>query len=125
MMTTNNADTPQIAARIAALAKAWEDVTPEMNLAGYTLTEFKAETAPSQQFRDSNATLKVLLKAGIGDQRHADKASREICTRIVSAVKADRTLGQNSPLYRAMGFIPTDERKTPKRTSAAAPSSAA
>ncbi len=126
-MTTTNAGTTGhlgITPRIANLAKAWEDVNPEIKLAGYTLAEFKAATEPSLAFRDSNATLKVQFKAGIGDQRAADQVSREICTQVVSAVKADRTLGANSSLYRAMGFIPSDERKSPKRKTPAAPVSA-
>ena len=104
--------------RLTNLLKAWEQLSPEMKLAGMTFAEFKTATAPSFDIREENNILRLLLRAGLGSKKNADRVSLAVANQIVSAVKAEGTLGPDSPLYRAMGFIPTSERKNPKQKAA-------
>jgi len=104
-----------ILTRISNLTTAWEEVAPELVLAGMTLQEFKAATAPTLTTRENNRQLRALLLAGVNAKRTADRRSRKVANQIVAAVKADGNLGPDSALYRAMGFIPNSERKSPKQ----------
>ena len=126
MSTTNTAvpNSSSIVTRIASLTTPWADMAPENKFSGMTLAEFKTSVAPSLDIRQAVASLRAQLKAQIGAQRDADKTSRMLCSRVVSAVKGDQTLGPNSTLYRAMGFIPTDERKSPRAAAAQSPQKA-
>ncbi len=122
-MPTTITGTPgkhSIVTRIANLANAWEEIAPEAKFSGMTLAEFKTATASSLDIRTSNNTLRVQRKAGIGAQALADVASRAVTNQVVAAVTADSAYGPNSPLYRAMGFIPKSERKNPAQKAATA-----
>lgn len=126
-MSSTNTAVPgksSIVTRIAKLTDPWANIAPNNKFSGMTLSEFRTEVLASADIRERVTSLKLQLKAEIGAQRAADKAARVLCSQIVSAVKADRMFGANSPLYRAMGFVPTDERKSSKRTVTAPPAPA-
>ena len=122
--TTATSGTDYISNRLTNLFKAWEQLAPGMKLAGMTLAEFKTATDPSFDIREENNILRLLLRAGLGSKKNADRVSLALANQIVSAVKAESALGPNSPLYRAMGFIPTSERKNPKQTTTNPPEAA-
>ena len=73
----------------------------------------------SRFYRSKLVTLRTQIKGGISDRNLADQATRAVLKRIAGGVRVDERFGSNSPLYRAMGYIPEHEWKSP----AAAPSS--
>jgi hypothetical protein len=101
--------------RLIALLEAWEQQAPEATFAGMTLAEFRAASAPSLEGRQRKRQLHLELRATVGAVANADVASRALANQIICAVKAQSAFGPDSPLYRAMGFIPTSERKRAKR----------
>jgi hypothetical protein len=123
-MSTNNTGVPgknSIVTRIASLADAWGDLAAEANFGEMTHAEFKTATAASLETRAQATSLKLQLRAVIGAQRAADQFSQDVCTRVVYAVKGSSSHGSDSTLYRAMGFIPKSERKSPTRKAAVPP----
>lgn len=120
-MSTANTGVPgknSIVTRIASLDIAWGDLAPEANFADMTHSEFKAATLVSLETRAQVTSFKLQLKAAVGAQRAADQLTQELCTRVVSGVKASGSYGSDSSLYRAMGFIPKSERKSRTRKTA-------
>ena len=112
-----NSGSRSIVTRIANFTKAWEEIAPEALFAGMTLAEFKTAMAKALNVRASNNALRLLLRAGVGSQRIEDSAARDVTDQIVEGVKANNLFGPNSPLYRAMGFIPKSECRTGKAKS--------
>ena len=77
-----------------------------------TLAEFEAKTAPLAQ---SNARLQALdaqYSAELKVSDEADAVVREAMRLAAHGVRANPAYGENSPLYRAMGFVPLSQRQS-------------
>ena len=96
--------------RITEIDGAWTDVAPEIKLAGMTEAEFKTAVAPCTSTRETLESMSTTIRATIADRNAADLAARKLIKRVVAAVVADPTLGPDSPLYRAMRYVPDAER---------------
>ena len=112
--------------RIKQVSRAWSNYAPESKFASLTLAQFNAATEPSERIRTTMEIVRLSIRGGIATRAQADKASTELLNRVIAGTKADAAFGPNSALYRAMGFVTTQERKTPgRRTPSAAMSSGA
>ena len=75
-----------------------------------TLAEFKTAVDPSKAERLRTAELEAELSGAAGRRAQADLNTNEKLKLVVAAVKGDPAHGENSALYRAMGYIPMAER---------------
>lgn len=102
---------------------AWRQLAPETTFAGMTLAQFESEVAPSQEVRVKIAELEAEMSAAIGRRALADLVTNEKLKLVVNAVKGSPGYGENSDLYRAMGYVPAAERATglTRRNDVAAP----
>ena len=96
---------------IEAVSKAWEEIAKETEFADLTLAQFKAKVKPSLDYRNEIATLELQLIAARYNRDLADVVSNEECLLVVGSVKTHREYGENSALYKTMGYVPKDERK--------------
>jgi hypothetical protein len=76
-----------------------------------TLADFRLAVNPAIQGLQNKKQLRLEMKAAVRAADIAEEACRPITDRVVASVKADILYGPDSPLYRAMGFIPKSERK--------------
>jgi len=104
-----------ILSRINTLASTWEELAPGLVLAGMTHEDFKSITAPTRTIRQESFELQARIRANVSKKQKADRVSRKAANQIIAAIKADTNLGPDCPLYRAMGFIPESERKSPRK----------
>ena len=114
--TTTAVSTPRRLPLVGQLDKfktAWSTLAPQNKFANMTFGEFVTGTLPSLDVRASQASHNATIKAAISERNHADKATRALINRVVAGVKADVVFGPDCALYRAMGFTPTSERKSP------------
>ena len=75
-----------------------------------TLAEFRTAVEPSKAERIRTAELEAELSGAAGRRALADLNTNDKLKLAVAAVKGDPTHGENSALYRAMGYIPLGER---------------
>ena len=62
--------------------------------------------------RSRAAELEAELSANIARRAAADTATNEKVKLVVNSVKGHPTYGENSDLYRAMGYVTVDDRAT-------------
>ena len=91
---------------------AWEELAPDASFAGLTVTQFKAKVKPSFDTRTEVSTLETQLKAARQLRNNADVVSNETALNVVNAVRGAPGFGENSALYKAMGYVPKNERKS-------------
>ena len=117
----------EVIVRINEITTPWADHAPESKLGGLSLAEFKTAVAACTEKRQEIKSLNSSISAAISERTAADKAAFKLIRRVVAGVIADPTLGSDSPLYRAMKYVPDSERATsqPKQraTQAAATAS--
>lgn len=100
----------RIVRKVDEVVMAWEQLAPTDTFAGMTLAEFRAAVDPSKAERLRTAELEAELSGAAGRRALADLNTNEKLKLVVAAVKGDPAHGENSALYRAMGYIPMAER---------------
>lgn len=98
--------------RIQHFRQSWKDVAPEATFAGMTLAQFEAATEPPIVVREEIATLEIQLRGKIGERSTLDEAANELLDMVVNSVKGTPGFGPNSPMYRALGYVPKNERRS-------------
>ena len=91
---------------------AWEEVASSAQLGGMTLPQFKTKVKPSLDYRAEIATLENQLTIARQNRNNADEVSNDVCLAVVNGVRSHPEFGENSALYKAMGYIPKNERKS-------------
>ncbi len=95
---------PPTADRVGIYTAAWREIAPEASFAGMTLAEFETKTAPLAQSVLRLQALDAQISAELKAREEAEIMARE-AMRIVAH-------GENSQLYRAMGFVPLSQRQS-------------
>jgi hypothetical protein len=100
----------QAPARINDIAVPWETLAAQTQLGGLTLSEFRTMVAECTETREQLAALWAGISAMISRRNAADETARKLIRRVVAGVIAEPSLGADSALYRAMKYIPDNER---------------
>ena len=98
--------------RIQHFRKTWKDVAPDASFAGMTLVEFEAASEPPITVRGEIVTLQNQLRGKIGERSNLDQAANELLDMVVNSVRGTPGFGPNSPMYRALGYVPKNERRS-------------
>ncbi len=109
-MSTNS----KVDERRDLFVSAWRQLAATESFAGMTLEQFIASTENAMTVRENLVDAKALLSSLIGERNVADAQLRDTLSLVINAVRGNPLFGQNSSLYRAMGFTPTGERATGK-----------
>lgn len=88
---------------------AWSSLAASVEFGGLTLTEFQALVAPSLTARTNGAQIEQQLSANIAERNAADAVSAAAIKRVVFSVKGNPAYGDDSALYRAMGYKTASE----------------
>ena len=98
--------------KAADIRLVWKEQAPEAVFAGKTLAELEASLTELQQ---SNEDLKIKDQARSAAVKTRDdrlKALTALLRGVVKGVQCHPEYGEDSPLYRAMGFVPYSELKS-------------
>jgi len=91
---------------------AWKQQAPEAAFGGKTLADFEADIAALdsavEEFDIATSNRSAALRARDGKKEELKRSLRSI----MRGVQADPAHGENSPLYRAMGYVPLSERRS-------------
>ena len=107
------AESPNITEKfLNDIINAWTELDPTAQFAGLTLAQFEARVKPSFDTRTEVSTLETQLKAARQSRRNADVVSNDDALNIVNGVRSAPGFGENSALYKAMGYIPKNDRRS-------------
>ncbi|HEY0549699.1 MAG TPA: hypothetical protein VGF13_08860 [Verrucomicrobiae bacterium] len=95
--------------------KAWKDLASGKTIGDLTLAQAEEALRPSFDSRSAVTAGENLLISRISARETADKDSLKVVNRLVNAIKADATLGEDSDLYEAVGYVRASKRRTGKR----------
>ena len=111
--------------KLNRIADAWEKLAPEATFAGLTLTQFKAKVKPTL---DKLALLNAIEAEITGHRQELMDISNDSYVwgkKVVQSVRGDVDYGDDCPLYSAMGFVRSSERKSGLTRKAQAAAAAA
>ena len=123
---TENADAPKtpkshnsLMERVAKVRSGWAEIAPNDTIVGVSLAQFDEAVAASIAARAGSVSDKTNRRGVISLRNAADVISLALVQRVVSSIKADEAYGPESPLYRALGYIPASERRSPRAAATA------
>ncbi|MCH7225665.1 hypothetical protein [Haloferula sp. A504] len=91
---------------------AWKELAPDAAFGGLTLAELETAMGPLEAALDELRTLTVSRSAALKVRNQEEKALNALLIRVAHGVRSHPDHGEDSPLYRAMGFVPKSERAT-------------
>ena len=100
------------AALIKRLSDAWKEGAEGDSFAGQTLPQFLQKVKPSLDRRAEIESLEQQLTLARQNRNNSDDVSNEVCQAVVDGVKSHPSHGPNSALYKTMGYVPKNERKS-------------
>jgi len=104
-MVTTYKNATRIARKAAQVATAWEQIAPDAEFAGMTLAAFRTAIGDSFATRDRAAQLEADQSANLARRAIADAETNDKVKLVVNSVKGSPAYGENSDLYRAMGYV--------------------
>ena len=101
-----------VAVRAQKVARAWKSHCPERKLFGMTLEQYVQQTEPSLSDREQLRHLDFQRRNLLVQRKQHDAVTRQLTRNVVNAVRGDPDSGEDSSLYRSMGYIPKSRQKT-------------
>ena len=102
----------QIRERVTKMNNAWEQGAPAVTFKGLTQAAFQTEiqgaAADDQEIDELEAQLRMQKTAR--DERY--KRINDISVKVRDGVEGHADFGPDHPLYEAMGFVRTSDRKS-------------
>jgi hypothetical protein len=92
--------------------RAWREFAADVSFSGMTLEEFEEGTAKVVTVREEIEKVRVYLAGLLGQRAMADEDLRKKLMLVTNATRGDPAYGEDSPLYRAMGYVPRSERNS-------------
>lgn len=113
MANTNTSNQRRLPGRKAAdIEKVWREQAPEAVFRKVPLADYQAALG---RLNDSNEELDRLARtraAATQLRDEAEDAMRALSNTVIRGVEGHGDYGDDSPLYRAMGFVPKSQRSS-------------
>lgn len=91
----------------------WRKMAETASFGGMTLAQFIAATETATTVRENLAAV-TAERAGLLRERNiAEVELRKVLRLVINGVRSDPEYGEDSPLYRGLGYTPVSERKRP------------
>lgn len=95
-----------------SLLRAWEELAPDAVFSEMTLEQFRTATAPAYETRQQIVWLDQQRRSLMAARRAADEKANELYLLVVNSIKGSPQHGENSPLYRSLGYVTKDDRRS-------------
>lgn len=102
-------------ARAESLIEAWRTFAPDQILFGMSLPQFQAVTKSGYEVRDELADLGKRTRGTRARKRDIDLAISDATQNAIHAIKAEPALGENCPMYAALGYTRRNDRYASRR----------
>lgn len=94
------------------LLRAWEELSADASFGGMTLEEFRTATAPAFMTRQQIAWLDQERASLMAARSAADRDAIGQYLLVINAIKGSPAHGEDSPLYRSLGYKTRTERRS-------------
>lgn len=101
-----------LALSLENLLRAWEELSPESIFAEMTLAQFQTATAPALEARRKLQWLDQERASAVAARDAADRKANEDYLLVVNSIKGTPRHGEDSPLYRSLGYTTKSERRS-------------
>ncbi len=101
-----------VSTRRTQFIAAWREHAPEATFDGSTLAQFEAETLEQLSVSLLMETAKAQIAGLMMDRDQAHSAMNRKMVMVAKAVRGHLDYGDDSKVYRAMGYVPQSERKS-------------
>jgi hypothetical protein len=105
--------TNDLVARAEKIAGAWKSFHPKKTFCGLTLDEFIEAFRPSRDVRGELREIASRRRMLLSRRRSSDSVFRQKLIGVVHAVRGDPDVGENDPMYSAMGYVAKNRRRRP------------
>ena len=89
---------------------AWREIAPDATFGGKTLADFEAANVPFREAVGKVEALTIRRSAAIKARDQEEDVLKDLLILIAHGVRSAPAHGEDSPLCRAMGFVPKSER---------------
>lgn len=103
---------PNVPASIDRLLSAWEQIAPDALFWGMSWEQFATASQPTASVRSRIRTLDQERKASLATRKTSDASSHELYQHVINAIKGSPAHGEDSALYRALGYKTKSERRS-------------
>ena len=103
----------QTDARREHFIATWRQLAETESFGGMTLAQFIAVTETPTTVRQNLVAAKALQAALIRERNIAEIEQRKMLSLVINGVRSSPQFGEDSPLYRGLGYTPLSERKRP------------
>ena len=104
---------PNITAeKLSKLVAAWQDHAPDKMFGGMELAEFKTKVQPSFDAREALKAAERQVKDAQNRRTDSDVVTQRLVQLVINSIKGDPTVGDDSSLYEAAGYVRKSERKS-------------
>jgi hypothetical protein len=90
----------------------WKEQAPDAVFAGKSLADLEAARAAAKMSNEDVSKLTKARSAALKVRDEKTAALKKMLNVVVRGVEGHADHGEDSPLYRAMGFVPKSERKS-------------
>ena len=105
-----NVNPKRVRDKLQIFLSAWEQHAPEAVFGKMSLHQFQAASSPTLDTREKISQLQLQIKGLLAARNTADAATKAMLIRVAAGVVSDPDYGINSALYRALNYIPRNER---------------
>ena len=98
--------------KLTKILDAWKNIAPAESFGGMTLAQFQTEVEKSAAVREELSDLENQVTNKMQERDTTDTANWEKAQFVVNSVAGNPNFGKNSGLYEAMGYVPTDQKKS-------------
>ena len=88
---------------------------PNRSFYGHTLETYQAAVKPGYDVIEELADLETLTRATKAKRKDLHLAVSDLTQNVIHAVKADPAVGENSPMYAALGYVRKHDRYGARR----------
>ena len=101
-----------IALSLDNLLRACQELAPEAIFAEMTLAQFRTATAPALETRKQIRWLDQERASAVAARDAADRKANDDYLLVVNSIKGTPKHGEDSPLYRSLGYTTKSERRS-------------
>jgi hypothetical protein len=102
----------KIMQKLSKILDAWRNIAPTESFGGMSLAEFQVEVGKSVTVREEISDLENQVTNKTQERDATDTTNWDKAQLVVNSVAGNPNFGKNSGLYEAMGYIPTDQRRS-------------
>ncbi len=96
--------------KVVKLVSCWNQFAKEDVFNGVSLVDFEAAAKACEEVRLEIITAQQKLDGLLADRLQADLAANALCGKVIQGIVGHPQHGDNSPFYRALGYVTRDER---------------